>query len=110
MGQERWKYLDMANMSFAAGDYTSTDGYVKAFLETIKDDSDEAREIKIEFDRIDRERKNRIDELTTKTEHLGYLEQKDVRNTGREQIEIDAVYSRKTVCWTMAMNAGLFQA
>lgn len=110
MGQERWKYLDMANMSFANGDCVAADGYIKAFLETIKEDSPEAKEVKIEFDRIERERKIRINELNSDTEHLGYLEQRDVRNKVREQIEIDATYSRKTVCWTIALNAGLFNA
>jgi len=110
LGQERWKYLDMANMAFSAQNWTAVEGYIKAFLETIKDDSSEAKEIKIEFDRIDRERKMRFDELQRDIAHLGFLEQRDVLNNGREQIEIEAIHNRKAMCWTVALNNGLFNA
>lgn len=110
MGQERWKYLDMANMSFAAGAYIETNGYITAFLETIKDGSKEANEIQKEFDEIEETRKKQRDDLEAQIKDLGYLEQNDIRSKGRDQIEIEAIYNRKTVCWTVAMNNGLFGA
>ncbi len=110
MGQERWKYLDMANMSFIAGDYLATNGYIKAFLETIPEETDEAREITKEFNRIEADRKRLHVELEEQAKNLGYLEKGDILTKGREQIEIDAIMNRKTVCWTVAMKYGLFSA
>lgn len=108
MGQERWKYLDMANMSFAAGDPISCKGYVEAFLETIKEDSDEATKIKQEFNQIEAERLKKHNDLEAQIKDLGYLEMQDYQNRGKQQIEVDAIYEMKTVCWTVAIDGGLF--
>ena len=110
IGQERWKYLDMANMSFAAGDYIATDGYIKAFLETIKNDSEEAQIIRNEFDQIDFDRRKQLQDLQTQIKDMGYLEQADYDKEGRRQIEIEAIYNRTTVCWTLAVDNNLFEA
>ena len=108
MGQERWKYLDMANMSFAAGDYITTQGYINAFLETIPDSSETSKKIKNEFDSIDQNRRDLIKTLEEEVKDLGYLEQNDILQTGRRNIEIDSIYNMKTVCWTIAMQDSLF--
>ena len=108
IGQERWKYLDMSTMAFAAGDYIQTEGYLKGFLDTIKNDSEEGNFLKGEFDRIELEKRNKLKDLEEQIRNLGYLEQRDYQERGRTQIEIEAVHNRKTVCWTTAMQMGLF--
>ena len=108
MGQERWKYLDMANMSFAAGDPIACEKYLDAFLETIDENSDAAKKITIEYNRIESERLKKHNDLDSQTKELGYLELQDYQNRGKQQIEVDAILEKKTVCWTVAMNGGLF--
>jgi len=108
MGQERWKYLDMANLSFASGDYINCKGYLDAFLETIDDGSREAKEIKENYDFIEDKRRKLIDQLLKETESLGYLEQSDLRHNARERLEIDAIHDMKTACWILAIKNGLF--
>ena len=113
MGQERWKYMDMANMAFAAGTpqgYISCEGYIKAFIETVTEDTPEGNDIKTEFDRIEKEKNEHYKELEEATKDLGYLEQRDMRNNGKDQIEINAIYDMKTVCWTNSLRYGLFNA
>ena len=110
MGQERWKYLDMANMSYAAGDFISCNGYLSAFLETIVTDSEAGKQIKEEFDHIEIDRRKKNQELESKVKDLGYLEQRDILTRGKEQIEIEAIYNKKAVCWTISMQHGLFNA
>jgi len=110
MGQERWKYLDMANLSFAAGAWFETKGYINSFLETIKDESDESKEIKTRFDEIEMERRTKIRDLEDQIKDLGYLEQKDYKNKGRDAIEVDAIHDQIAACWTVSMSAGLFSA
>ena len=110
MGTERWKYLDMANLSFAAGEFVNCNGYINAFIETIDETCPESKELKDDLDSIEEKRRKQIQDLINETEELGYLEQKDIRTNGRERIEIDVVHDRKTVCWTLAIKYGLFGA
>jgi len=108
IGLERMKYLDFANMSFAAGEFIKTKGYTQAFLETIKEESKSAKKITDDFDKIEEDRLKKIKDLEEQIEHLGYLEQKDYRNKGRDQIEIEAIYEQKTICWAVSLQDGLF--
>lgn len=110
MGQERWKYLDMANLCFASGEYGRTRGYIEAFLETVDENTEVGKRFKTEFDRIELDRRSNHNKLEKDIEPLGYLEQRDLRERGREQIEIDAIYEQKTVCWTLSLQHGLFNA
>jgi len=110
MGTERWKYLDMANISFAGGDYISCKGYINAFLETIEDGRPEAKEIRENLDSIEDKRRKLIQDLIKETEDIGYLEQSDIRHNARERIEIDAINDMKATCWIMALKYGLFGA
>ena len=108
MGMERWKYLDMANMSFAGGHYGETRGFIEAFLETIKEDSEEGKILQSRFNDIEIVRRQRVQDLEKESKNWGYLEQED-GNDLRRSIEIDAVYDQKTACWTVAMARGLFE-
>ena len=108
MGQERWKYLDMANMTFASGDYIKTIGYINSFLETIDEKSTAGLKIQQEFDIVEKEKQQNLKKLEQETHNLGYLEQKDMQTQGRDIIEINSVYDRKTICWTISIKYGLF--
>jgi hypothetical protein len=108
VGHLRIKYLDLANMAFAQNNYIQADGYIKSFLDTIKDGSKAAEIITREFDRISNRKKVSLEELTKSTENLGYLEQKDLFDEGRTSIEINSIHDRKVVCWMVAQKEGLF--
>jgi len=108
VGHLRMKYLDLANMSFAQNNYIAADGYIKNFLDTIKDDSKAADLIKKEFDKIILQKRKSIEELIKSTESLGYLEQKDILDEGKTNIEVNCIHDKKVVCWKVAQEEGLF--
>ena len=110
MGQERWKYLDMASLSFAAGEYLNTKGYIEAFLETIEENSKAAIEITELFDAIETERTKARQDLADQKKEWGELEKADIGNKAILQIEINAIYEKKAACWTTALKHGLFKA
>lgn len=108
IGLLRMKYLDLANVSFAQGNYPLTDGYIKDFLDTVDGDGDVGKQITKEFDEIIARKKKDREALEKYVNTLGYLEQKDVKNKGMEEIEINAIHDRKNICWTIALKEGLF--
>lgn len=108
VGHLRIKYLDLANMAFAQNNYIAADGYIKNFLDTIKEESEAANMIRKEFDFITGQKRKSIEELTKSTESLGYLEQKDLLDEGRRNIEVNSIHDRKEACWRIALKEGLF--
>ena len=110
IGHLRIKYLDLANISFAQNNYTIAKGYVDDFLETIDETTDEGKELKKEFDIITARKNKQLKELETSVANMGYLEQKDIKNDGRESIEINCIHDKKSVCWRIALKGGLFNA
>jgi len=108
LGIERMKYLDLANMSFSNGEYDLTEGAINSFLETIKDGSDAAKMITIEFDKIELNKKADTHRLNEHLKTLRTLERTDVKNKGNQEIRIEYLHDKKTVCWTVAMKHGLF--
>ena len=108
IGQSRYRYLDLANMTFAQGAFAECNGYIAAFLETIEEGSELEKKLRIGFDEIEMERRSKIHKLEEKIKDMGYLEQKDEKNNGRERIEIEAILNRKNICWTVSLQKGLF--
>lgn len=108
MGHLRIKYLDLANMAFAQNNFIAANGYIKDFLDTVEDDTDASNEIKTEFDKVIKIKKQSIDEIRKDAENLGYLEKKDFENRGREDTEINAIHDMKEICWRVALSTGLF--
>jgi len=108
VGHLRMKYLDLANMSFSQNNYIAADGYIKSFLDTIKEDTQAAEKITKEFNTISNRKHKSIKELQKSTESLGYLEQKDILDEGKTNIEVNSIHDRKAVCWRIALQEGLF--
>lgn len=108
IGHLRIKYLDLANVSFAQNNYIGANGYVDSFLDTIKEETKSGQVIKEEFDKITLMKRQRLDSLVESIKDLGYLEKKDVKNSGKEEIEINTIHDKKEVCWRVAMKEGLF--
>jgi len=108
VGHLRIKYLDLSNMAFAQNNYIAADGYIKDFLDTVKDDTDAAATITKEFDKIVNRKKKSLEELHKSTLNLGFLEQKDIVDEGKTTIEINAIHDKKEVCWMVALKEGLF--
>ena len=108
IGHLRMKYLHSANETFAQGNYVQTDGYLKAFTDTIPDVHPCADMIKEEYDNIMLRRKAQMQELQDQIKNMGYLESKDTENRGREEIEINTIHDKKVVCWKIGLHEGLF--
>jgi len=108
IGHLRIKYLDLANMSFAQGNYSAAHGYIDDFLDSVDDSSVAGKIIKEEFDSINIRKKSQIDELHKVSDSLRYLEQKDTVDPQRESIEINALHDMKEVCWRVGLKEGLF--
>jgi len=115
IGFLRMKYLDQANMNFTMGLGTENATYFKEcegnidnFLDTIDADKPEGKIIQDQFDRIDDEKHKRLQELKEYIKDKGELECIDLNNTGRMQIYIDSLHDKKTICWNVAIEKGLF--
>lgn len=108
IGHLRIKYLDLANISFAQNNYTIAKGYIEDFLDTIDEKSEQGKTIKTEFDTVHSRKKHQLGELDKSITSLGYLEQRDISNDGRESIEINAIHDMKEICWRIALGNGLF--
>ena len=111
----RMKYLDQANMNFTMGlgsenptYFKECEGNLDNFLDTIDAEKPEGMIIQKEFDRIEEEKHKRLMELNESIEDKGELEMIDVNTSGRMQIYIDSLHDKRTVCWNVAIEKGLF--
>jgi len=108
VGHMRIKYLDLANMSFAQGNYLQCKGYIDNFLDTIDENSDVGKEIKKEFDKIYLN-KRRVDEvIESQVKNLGYLERKDFEDSAKLENEVNTIHDLKEICWRVSLKNGLF--
>jgi len=113
IGHLRIKYLDMANISFAQNtennsNYIAANGHIDSFVDTIKEESKAGKAIKDEFDKITLMKRQVLTNLSESIKDLSYLEKNDIKNRGREEIEINAIHDKKEACWRIAMKEGLF--
>jgi len=108
IGHIRIKYMDMANMSFAAGQYVQCKGYIDSFLDTVKDDSGSGKLLKKEFDNIYSRRNQLLDKIGKEIEDMGYLEKKDFEDAAKSELEVNTIHDIKETCWRIALKDGLF--
>lgn len=115
IGFLRMKYLDSANTNFTIGvgandekSYKQCESNLESFLETVDGESEEGKKIQEEFDRIEDEKKQKQEELEDFVKDKGELEKLDYNQSGNLQIYIDALQSKKSVCWNIAIEYGLF--
>jgi hypothetical protein len=108
IGHLRLKYLDSANVTFAQSNFIQSEGYIKAFIDTIPEKTKAYMDLRIELDQINTRRKKQLEQLQTHLKTLGYLESKDTENRGREEIEINAIHDKKVACWRISLSEGLF--
>ena len=107
-GSERWKYLDMSNMSFASREYESAEGFIRGFLTLVDADSEEGKELTSEFNRIEEGRHESVKKLKDEMSKVGYLEQHDLQQNKKLTIEVDALHERIATCWIISQKYGLF--
>ena len=108
IGHKRMKYLDLANMYFIQGDYISAEGCIVSFLETIKEDSPESEIIKKEFDKIEVIKNKQYKQILDFIKDKGECERSDIKIKGEQEILVESLHNKKTVCWNMAMTRGMF--
>ncbi len=108
IGLNRAKYLDIANMSFIQKNYDGVKESLNAFLDTIDENSDVAKEITEKFDEIYNARINQRIQLEENIKNNGFLEQSIQGNQGFSNIDIETLHSMKALCWAIAQKYGLF--
>jgi len=107
LGHLRAKYLDMANMSFTTQQYLEAEGHIKSFMDTIKEDTEPAKELTKEFDIIEVRKHAQKKELMHHLEDKGELEKTDIKMQGELEIVIEALHDKKIVCWNVSQRHGL---
>jgi len=108
IGHVRIKYLDLANMTFAQGNYLQCKGYVDDFLDTIDKDSESGKNLKKEFDKIYDNKKKIGNAIEDQSKNLGYLEKKDFEDNAKSENEVNTIHDLKETCWRIALKDGLF--
>jgi len=108
IGHIRMKYLDLANLSFAQGNYSQCKGYIDSFVDTLDEDSVGGQAIKKEFDKIFANRDKLADQLEQEIKKLGYLERQDYETAAKSEVNIDSLHDLKAVCWRISLKDGLF--
>lgn len=108
IGHIRLKYLDLANICFAQENYPIAEGYIDDFLATIDENSETGQLLKTEFDRVSKIKKDNLQILKDKVQSLSYLKKKDIADKGYDEIEINFIHDKKEICWSIAMQKGLF--
>jgi hypothetical protein len=111
IGQERYKYLDLANISYANAqnllDYRRANGFMDAFEFTLEPGSEAKKELMRKKETVDQERKEAVRKWEQWKEGLGFWEQEDAE-TERMRLEIEAVGKRLDACWEISKRYGLF--
>lgn len=108
IGHTRMKYLDLANLSFAQGNYSQCKGYIDGFVNTLDDDSVGGKHITEEFNKIFTNRDLLANNLEQEVKKLGYLERRDYEEAAKSEINIDNLHDLKAVCWRISLKDGLF--
>lgn len=108
IGHIRIKYLDLANMSFAGGNYVQCKGYIDDFLDTVDEKSGSGKLIKQEFDKIYKGRDEILKAVDKRISGMGFLEKKDFEDSAKSEVEVNTIHDIKEVCWRIALKDGLF--
>ena len=108
VGHIRMKYLDLANLSFAQGNYSQCKGYIDSFIDTVDEESTGGKTIKGEFDKIYHNRSLQETQLEEEINKLGFLERKDYEDAAKSEININSLHDLKAVCWRISLKDGLF--
>ena len=108
IGVDRYNCLQMADDCFARGDYAGCGRHIDNFLSKIDEKNEAGKKIKAEFDHLSKIREEQIKELHKVTETMRYLEQRDTRDRYRNEIEVSALLDKKSICWSVSLELGLF--
>jgi len=111
IGQERYKYLDLANMTYAnareLSDYRTPIGFMDAFEFTLEPGSEAKKEYLRKKEEVEVEKTENIRQWEKWKEGLTYFEQSDV-SLQRDRIEIAAIAKKLDCCWDISKRYGLF--
>ena len=108
IGHLRMKYLDLANIAFAQGNFIGCKGYIDDFIDTVDGGKEAGKTIRAEFDRVFERKKRQEAELERTIKDLGYLERKDFEDNGKQELEVNAIHDMKEICWRISLKDGLF--
>lgn len=107
LGHTRAKYLDLANMSFVTENTNECSRQLDNFIDLIKENTDEAKELTKQFDHIELNKQMHTKQLLEEIKDMGELEKTDIKNQGEKQLLMEALHDKKIVCWNIAMKYGL---
>ena len=107
IGLNRAKYLDLANMNFIKDNYDGVKESINAFLDTIEEKSEAGKYITEQFDEIYQMRMKQREKLEDTIKDAGFLEQSMTGNQGFFNIDVEALHSMKSLCWSASLKFGL---
>jgi hypothetical protein len=108
LGMKRMEYLDLSLKANSTGDFQTAEQFLKSFLATVEDGSEMSKDIKKEFDRIDKTRVNTWNKLCDDSKSMDSWTQSEFRGEQRIQLALEALYDRIDSCWKIALKLGGF--
>jgi len=109
IGEKRLEYLDLANKSWSANEFESVQNFMDSFLTTIRDGSQIADEIKLEFDKIEKDKDSNWEKLVKDTAQEVTQIQCEQRFYGNQELNLSALKQRLNFCWQVAIKYKLFE-
>jgi len=108
IGIKRFKDLDEATANLAQGNEQASKGFINSFIGTIDGNSNAAKILKEEFDKIHGRRKDEHRDLDKRIEDIGFLEQSVGSRQGHIIINTLALQDIIETCWRIGREEGLF--
>lgn len=108
IGSKRLEYLDLANKAYSSRDYQSASAFLESFMTTVRDDSGMSKDIKTEFDRIEKKRVETWEKAITETESMDTWTQSEVRSESRIALSLEVLHDKIDSCWKIAIGSGGF--
>jgi len=110
LGHLRMKYLNEADNCYTRGgikNYLACKRILQNFLQTIKEESDVSKLIKLELDKMNNSKKQLLMDLDLSFKNAGILEVKGM-DEEKEIIEVNYIHDMKCLLWNISLEHGLF--
>jgi formiminotetrahydrofolate cyclodeaminase len=108
IGEKRLEYLDFANKALTSGDFGTAERSMGNFLMTIRENTPESKKIQEKFDSLHDELNAAFMKVMQDTEKVEAFTQTEQRAKARDYFLAKNIQDRINICWTIAMENGLF--
>ena len=108
IGAKRLEYLDLANKARSSQQFQQANDFLESFQTTIRDNSTMAKEIKDEFDKIEKKRVETWENTIEQTKEVDTWTQSELRSDNRISLSLEVLKDKIDSCWKIAMKFGAF--